>query len=66
MTNFWSGKIPCWEFIGCEEPIYSQCPAYQNRERPCWEVADTQCRKVLRFEWECRDCKVFRRYDQQE
>ena len=62
MTDFWSGKTPCWDFLGCAERIYTECPAYQDRERPCWEVAGTQCRKILDFEWECRDCKVFLLY----
>lgn len=66
MADFWSGKTPCWKFLGCAERIYSQCSAYKNRERPCWEVADTQCRKVLNFAWECRDCKVFMLYGHRE
>lgn len=62
MENFWTGKIPCWDFVGCTQHVYSRCSAYQNKERPCWEIAGTECRKVLNFEWECQDCKVFMRY----
>ena len=62
MADFWSGKIPCWDFLGCTEAVYSHCAAYRDRERPCWEVAGTECRKILNFDWECRDCKVFKLY----
>lgn len=60
MADFWIGKTPCWELLGCTERLYSQCAAYQNRERPCWEIAGTECRRVLSFDWDCRDCKVFK------
>lgn len=62
MADFWNGKEPCWDIQGCPENIYSRCPAYHNRDKPCWEQATTQCRKVLGFEWECGDCKVFNVY----
>jgi len=62
MADFWDGKEPCWDFLGCPENVHSRCPAYHNRDKPCWEQATTQCRKVLDFEWECGDCKVFEVY----
>jgi len=62
MADFWIGKTPCWDFLGCTERVYSHCKAYQDRERPCWEVAGTECRKILHFDWECRDCRVFMAY----
>ena len=66
MADFWRGEIPCWEFLGCTEPVRAHCFAYQNRKRPCWEIADTECRKVLNFTWECGDCKVFKLYSYHE
>ncbi|MCK9362433.1 MAG: hypothetical protein M0P74_02345 [Syntrophales bacterium] len=63
MVDYWSGKTPCWDFLGCTEQIHLHCAAYRHRELPCWEVAGTQCRKILDFEWECRDCKVFKLYN---
>ncbi len=62
MADFWNGNGPCWDVLGCPENIYSRCPAYHNRGIPCWEQLITQCRRVLGFEWECGDCKVFRAY----
>lgn len=59
MADFWNGKDPCWDFLGCPKNIHSRCSAYHNRDKPCWEQATTQCRKVLDFEWKCGDCKVF-------
>lgn len=66
MTDFWCEKTPCWDFLECTENVYSYCAAYQDRERPCWEVAGTQCRNILNFEWECQDCKVFMAYGHRE
>jgi hypothetical protein len=62
MADFWNGSEPCWDFLECPENIYSRCPAYHHRDKPCWEQATTQCRKVLDFEWQCGDCKVFKVY----
>jgi len=62
MTDSVASPIPCWELLDCTEHIYSRCAAYKCRERPCWEVAGTECRKVLNFDWDCRDCKVFKIY----
>ncbi|MEW6335423.1 MAG: hypothetical protein AB1558_14265 [Thermodesulfobacteriota bacterium] len=66
MKDFWSGKTPCWQLLGCTPPVYSRCSAFRNRERPCWETAESQCRKILSFDWECRDCKVFKIYGQRD
>jgi hypothetical protein len=60
MADFWNLKEPCRDFLGCPENVHIHCPAYQDRDHPFCEQAETQCRKVLGFEWSCDDCKVFR------
>jgi len=49
MADFWNGKEPCWEILKCPEIIFSRCPAYLKRERPCWDQMIIRCRKVLDF-----------------
>jgi len=61
-ANFWKGKTPCWDLLNCSSYVHADCPAYRHQERPCWEHGATHCRKLLEFEWECRDCKVFMLY----
>jgi hypothetical protein len=29
---------PCWDEMNCEDSQCEKCPAYQQREKPCWEV----------------------------
>lgn len=47
---------PCWEVKGCPETVYSQCPAFQQPEMPCW---------LVRYQTEeqlpanCYRCKMF-------
>ncbi len=53
-------KEPCWIVLGCSKYVYSDCPAYKDRQKPCWEQAVTHCKKLLSVKWECKDCKVFR------
>jgi len=53
MADFWSGKTPWWDLLGCSEQLYSNCAAYQHTERPCWEIAGTQCCHAS-----CGDCHV--------
>jgi hypothetical protein len=62
MEGFWDGKDPCWIILDCSKYVCSQCPAYQSRERPCWELASTHCKKLLNIKWECKECKVFKVY----
>jgi hypothetical protein len=59
MSDFQNIQEPCWDFLGCQENIHYRCSAYHNRDKLCWEQKTTQCRKVLYFGWNCRDCKVF-------
>jgi hypothetical protein len=30
--------LPCWEIIGCDPQAREACPAYRDRDRPCWQV----------------------------
>lgn len=29
---------PCWDEMNCEEDQCENCPAYHQREKPCWEI----------------------------
>ncbi|OGP54573.1 MAG: hypothetical protein A2162_10345 [Deltaproteobacteria bacterium RBG_13_52_11b] len=62
MPDPWGGKDPCWIVLGCSKYVYSDCPAYKDREKPCWENAVTHCKRLLAIKWECKDCKVFKLY----
>jgi hypothetical protein len=61
-NSFWRDKNPCWEILGCSVEVSSQCIAHQERERPCWEYLETQCKKVLGLPVDCKDCKIFKLY----
>lgn len=63
MEDFWKDKEPCWILLDCSEYVYPQCPAYLDREKPCWENASSECRKLLRIKWGCKDCRVFKLYN---
>lgn len=63
MEDFWEGKEPCWIVLDCSKYVYPNCPAYQHREKPCWEHESTQCEKLIGVKRECRDCKVFKLYN---
>jgi len=63
MTDFWEGKKPCWVILDCNPLVRDRCPAYTSPHRPCWEIGETYCRQVLSFDWDCKDCKVFRLYE---
>lgn len=60
VSNFWEGKEPCWNLMGCSKYVYPVCPAYHQRHKPCWECASTECRRMLNAHWECKECKVFK------
>jgi PAS domain S-box-containing protein len=59
-------KIPltalCWEQLGCNKTL---CPAYNEREMPCWCMQNTLCREhhesgfTHKFE-DCLVCSVFK------
>jgi hypothetical protein len=66
-TVYWDRRIPCWKMTKCPEPIHSDCPAYRNRDYPCWEIEGTYCKWN---EWGangrdtslCLKCEVYVKY----
>jgi hypothetical protein len=60
--DFWKDKDACWKLMDCPEYVYKKCPAYSNSERPCWEVAYTQCEILISILKDCKYCKVYRLY----
>ncbi|MEW5806818.1 MAG: hypothetical protein AB1756_05685 [Acidobacteriota bacterium] len=60
--DYWSGKIPCWEMRDCARIICEKCPAFQDRSRPCWEIEDTLCDKIMGTEKSCQICNVYLKY----
>lgn len=62
LSDFWEGKKPCWIILDCSKYVYVDCPAYLYRERPCWEIAYTQCEIMTGIKRECTHCKVFKLY----
>jgi len=67
VTGFWEGKSPCWELTHCEAGIRSECPAYADQARACWETPGTYC-QLEAFDGTgdeatvCRVCRVYGRY----
>jgi hypothetical protein len=51
------GGVRCWETKGCSPESRASCPAYQNKELPCWQVFREQD-GLLRED--CFGCDVFR------
>ena len=62
MSDFWEGKDPCWIILECSRYNFVKCPAYLYRERPCWEIAYTECEIMTGIKRDCKYCKVFRLY----
>lgn len=62
MPNFSEGEEPCWKIMDCPEYVRKKCPAYLDPERPCWEVAYTQCEVLTSLSKNCTYCKVYRLY----
>jgi len=62
MSNFCEGKEPCWKIMDCPKYVRKKCPAYLYPERPCWEVAYTQCEALTSLGKDCTYCKVYRLY----
>jgi hypothetical protein len=60
--NFWEDKDPCWVLLDCSKYVCANCPAYLFPERPCWEVAYSQCEILLGVKRDCKSCKVFKLY----
>ncbi len=60
--DFWAGKTPCWKMRDCASNICSRCQAYLDRSKPCWEIKDTLCDKMIGTKKSCDICKVFLKY----
>ncbi len=63
LSDFWEGKEPCWNVLGCAKFTYDNCPSYHYPERPCWENAYTQSEALTGIKKECKYCKVFKLYN---
>jgi hypothetical protein len=65
--DFWVGKTPCWEMFRCPEELKRECPAFNNRSVPCWEVEGTYC-KLFDYGTKgdgtdiCQHCRVYKRW----
>jgi len=51
----------CWQARSC---IKTDCPAYEEREHPCWQMPDTLCQNELMASYHdklsyCMTCEVF-------
>jgi hypothetical protein len=62
LSNFWEGKDPCWVVLNCSKYVRVKCPAYLNKETPCWEIAYTQCEILLGIKRDCKNCRVYKLY----
>lgn len=63
--DFFKGKKPCWEIRGCvgKPGGAPECPAYSNRQRPCWEWQDTICKGASGKDVSvCKICEVYLQY----
>jgi hypothetical protein len=49
--------LPCWEIMDCDPKNRADCPAYQDREKPCWQ---TFREDTGRLKEECLACQLFR------
>ncbi len=48
---------PCWEITGCSEERKSNCSAYIDKTKPCWELNRMICNKATGKI--CEDCVVY-------
>ncbi|MCA9970042.1 MAG: hypothetical protein KC425_07500 [Anaerolineales bacterium] len=49
-------QLPCWLTTGCDPAKRADCPAFQQREAPCW-LARLRAEGVLPTG--CPDCPVY-------
>jgi MerR family transcriptional regulator/heat shock protein HspR len=47
--------IPCWEITGCSMETRTDCPAYEDRSTPCWDLA----RQADAGTNHCYECEVY-------
>jgi hypothetical protein len=60
MSDHRRGAQPCWEMLDCPKYVREKCPAFQQREKPCWEHEYTQSDRILGIKRDCKYCRVFR------
>ena len=51
------GNIGCWEINNCPSEQRAICQAYNNPDKPCWQIFRD---KHGRLQESCIDCDVFR------
>jgi len=67
--GFWEGKTSCWEMFRCPDAIKSECPAFNYRSLPCWEIEGTYC-KLYDYGQKgastsiCKYCRVYKKWGQ--
>ncbi len=49
----------CWEIRDCSPLLYPNCPAFKQRNIPCWNTSDTQIGIVSGTPKTCDLCEVF-------
>ena len=65
--GFWEGKTPCWEMFRCPEAVRTECPAFNYRSLPCWQIEGTYC-KLDDYGASgqdtsiCEICRVYKKY----
>ena len=65
--GFWKSKTPCWEMCTCPQTLRQECPAFKNKNMPCWEVEGTYCKlddygATGRDTSICQTCRVYKRW----
>jgi len=65
--GFWEGKTACWDMCNCPQSLKTECPAFKNRETPCWEIEGTYCKlddygATGRDTSICQVCRVYMRH----
>lgn len=48
--------IPCWSIKNCPEEVRTNCPAFQQHDKPCWMASEKSW--DIRSN-ECRECSVY-------
>ena len=59
--GFWADKLACWQIRECAPEMCQTCGAYLDQSRPCWDTADTPCKKLLGRDT-CSFCDVLACY----
>jgi MerR family transcriptional regulator/heat shock protein HspR len=49
--------LPCWDLLPCSPQMRRNCPAYEERTRPCWMIKGLPCPPRGN---ECRRCVAYR------